>query len=693
MKQTSFFKKLIYPMILVVCLLTAIIIIGVGLTFTGSYERQIQSQNMDTATSIARHVQAFTDTAYKISEELASNELILTMKTEVQTPILQSTLARNDYIELLYIQGMDGMQTGRSTGELANRKNRWWFIQMMENPEPFISKSYYSVNTNMPCASIFLPLIRDGEMIGVFATDIKLTSLQELVLTYSQPEEGRYSFIIDGDGVVVAHPDNTYLEELYNYKLMTHTVSKKDAAGNTVYDAEGNIATEEQPFTISDSFKAAIDDVMNHNSNSAVITDNGKKLYISYTPVEMSGYSDSWSVITVQTASSAMAIRNRILIVSLMAGIVALLITVVILTFIARNITQPIIDMTVLMAKVCEGDFTIVADENDPTELGTLAKSFNMLIQKISSIMGDSGHVTNDILGSRSMLKEITDSTNSISDQMQMIFFGADEQAQDAKQVFEMAVTMQTQFESLSAYTNTLNSSAEDSIQMGNQGQDQIHKLRSQSVASLDNINQMVQNIQALEAKSLNIREIVSTISEIADQTELLSLNASIEAARAGELGRGFAVVANEISNLASHSTDATQNITDIIESIVSEVNQTVTGIYGIREIFNQQDEYVSDMESAFNNMNHSANDMSVGIQHIHSEMEEMYQLSLSILDAARNISDISDTTSKLTQEASGALMQEREQITVFYEKVQKLAESSSQLNSEMAKFKRQGED
>ena len=689
MARVSLFKQLVFPMILVVCLLTAIIIVGVGLTFTGSYQRQIHSQNMDTATSIARHVQAFTDTAYKISEELASNELILTMRTDVQTPILQSTLARNDYIELLYIQGMDGMQTGRSTGELANRKNRWWFTQMMENSEPFVSKSYYSVNTNMPCASIFLPLIRDGEMIGVFATDIKLTSLQELVLEYSQPENGRYSFIIDGDGVVVAHPDNTYLEELYNYKLMTHTVSAKDGAGQTLYDAEGNIVTEEQPFTVSDSFKAAIDDVMNHNSDSAIITDNDQKLYISYAPVELSGHSDSWSVITVQTASSAMAIRNRILLVSLLAGIVSLLITVILITFIARNITHPIQDMTVLMTRVCDGDFTIMADESSRTELGTLAKSFNQLIQKFSSILGDSTNVANDIVGSHMVLQDIMESSNSITEQMNMIYFGADEQSRDAKQVFEFSVNMQTQFEDVSAYTDSLNSSAEHSIQMGNQGQEQIRQLRSQSVASLDNINQMVHRIQALEAKSLNIREIVSTISEIADQTELLSLNASIEAARAGEKGRGFAVVASEIGNLASHSANATQNITEIIESIVYEINQTVTGIYGIRDIFNQQDEYVSGMKRAFDNMNQSTKDMSDGIQHISSEMEEMYQLSLTLLDAARNISDISDTTSQLTQEASASLQEQRKQIASFYEKIQLLAESSSQLNMKMSKFKR----
>jgi methyl-accepting chemotaxis protein len=63
---------------------------------------------------------------------------------------------------------MDGMQTGRSSGSLGNRKTRWWFIQMEELRKPFVSESYYSVGTNMPCASVFYPITAGGEMIGGF---------------------------------------------------------------------------------------------------------------------------------------------------------------------------------------------------------------------------------------------------------------------------------------------------------------------------------------------------------------------------------------------------------------------------------------------------------------------------------------------------------------------------------------------
>ncbi len=140
-------------------------------------------------------------------------------------------MRRNPYLELLYVQDTDGMQTGRSSGELADRSTRWWFVQTMEEREAFVSKSYYSVNTGMPCASIFFPMYRDGGLVGIFAADLKLDYLQSQIEKFSDVENGEYSFVIDGEGVVVAHPDSVQIEELYNYRQLTKTVSAKDGAG------------------------------------------------------------------------------------------------------------------------------------------------------------------------------------------------------------------------------------------------------------------------------------------------------------------------------------------------------------------------------------------------------------------------------------------------------------------------------
>ena len=243
MKKTSIFKQLLLPMIAIVCALAICLTGIVAAIFAKSYESEIYSRSQDKSQLVAGEIATFLDGAYGITEELSVNPSILTMETNVQTPILEDCVRRNSYLELLYIQGTDGMQTGRSSGELADRSTRWWFIQTMKEQKAFVSKSYYSVNTGMPCASIFFPMYRDDMLTGIFAVDLKLDYLQSLIEEFSDVENGEYSFVIDGEGVVVAHPDSIQIEELYNYEQMTKTVSSKDAAGQPLVDADGNIVT------------------------------------------------------------------------------------------------------------------------------------------------------------------------------------------------------------------------------------------------------------------------------------------------------------------------------------------------------------------------------------------------------------------------------------------------------------------
>lgn len=131
MKKTSIFKQLLLPMIAIVCTLAVCLTGIVTFIFMKSYESEIYLRSQDKSQLVSGEIATFLDGAYGITEELSVNPSILTMDTNVQTPILEDCVKRNPYLELLYIQGTDGMQTGRSSGELADRSTRWWFIQTM----------------------------------------------------------------------------------------------------------------------------------------------------------------------------------------------------------------------------------------------------------------------------------------------------------------------------------------------------------------------------------------------------------------------------------------------------------------------------------------------------------------------------------------------------------------------------------
>ena len=687
-KKKSIIRNLTIPIAVTVCTLVICLLVGLGIVFTKSYKKVIDGQNQNISKGISAQVQDFMDTAYNMTEELAVNKNVLTMETEEQTPILESCVSRNDYFELLYIQGMDGMQTGRSTGELADRSTRWWFIEMMEKKKPFISKSYYSVNTNMPCTSVFLPMERDGKMVGVFASDIKLNSLQSLIQEYTDEKNGTYSFIIDGEGVVVAHPDNTYLEELYNYKALTKTVSKKDEAGNTLLDEDGNVVTEEKPIEVSESFQKIIDKVMEGKSGNALITLDGKKMYCSYDPVPLKGESDSWSVITLQEKSKALSLLHRILVLTLSIGLIIVVLVNIVIVRLVKKITNPMTEITDMMSQVSEGDFEIRAGDSSVKEISFMSEKINGMVEKFAHILTSTNHVTEDIVNSSDALKDIAGSTVVLEEKMQEITEGAREQSKDTDALFDLTSNMQEQFDHLHGESISVVEDSRRAIAVGENGSRKLAFLQGNNQKMLKNIDGIQQIIQALDEKTRHISEIMSTINSISEQTALLALNASIEAARAGEHGKGFSVVADEIGKLAENSGKASMDVASILDGIRNETESTVEMMEQIYEKFREQMDFVNEVGDSFTELNQSSVKISEDIGRMEPLIESMKQLSQEVVSSTEQIANISKSTVDSSQEIYHALNEERQLVEEFSGKVEDLTEVSMNLKTEMIRFK-----
>lgn len=686
-RQQGILTRILTPIAGIVSGMAILILLSIGVIFTKGYETQIYTQNAELASAVSGQVETFMQMAYNLSADLAENESILSMENGRQVPVLTSNISRNNYFELLYTQGMDGMQTARSSGELGDRSNRWWFQQITETKEAFVSKSYYSVGTQMPCASVFVPILKDDSMIGVFGADLKLDSLLDLTAKYSDTKLGKYSFIIDGEGVVVAHPEKECYEELYNYVNFTKTVSVKDENGETVYDEEGNILTEEQPIEISDSYKKAIEEVMAGNTGSTKLKNAGKTLYVSYKPIQLLGDSDSWSVISVQEETHAMALRNKILMVAVIMSIILLVIGLFIMSIVAKKIIEPLKKITICVGQVAEGNFDIRANESDKTEIGTLAKGFNKMTEQIAGILQKTAMVTEDVSNSQKDLVEISEGTEIVKNYMGNIMEGAKKQQDQTDNVASISTKLQEGFERLELQSKQMVKQADKSFQLGKEGADKVEHLQQQSEQTLKDIQCTVDDIYALREQSESIQSIISTITSISDETELLALNASIEAARAGEQGKGFAIVAQQISKLASGSNDATGDISNIILGITQKVIQTVEKANNIREAYLNQMNYVEEVDKAFQNMNIMSKNLEHGVGELGALMEEMSELGKQIVETSENIARISDGTSEMAIESKGMLEKENENLKLFMKKLSKLAETSGHLKQDMEKF------
>jgi signal transduction histidine kinase len=330
-RQTK--RHFIIASVLIVALLVFLPTVTVYL-LTRAYDEQNRLETGKISNSIAQTVSTFMDGAYNLCYELADNPALLSMDPEVQTSILINCAERNSYMELLYVTGMDGMQVARSSGTLGDRSERWWFIQTVEDRLPFVSRSYFSVTTGMPCTAIFIPMYEDSEMIAVFGADLSLEYMQALVMQFANIEGGQYSFIIDGEGVVIGHHDNYILETLTNYKTLERTVPETFDNGHPVYNADGSVATIVESFSMPDDFNTIIAAVMSGVSGTEVITFNDSFHYASFVPIPMPGYSDSWSVVTIQNRASAMSVVTRLVMQEiLVVAIILSIFTALIVSF------------------------------------------------------------------------------------------------------------------------------------------------------------------------------------------------------------------------------------------------------------------------------------------------------------------------------------------------------------------------
>jgi methyl-accepting chemotaxis protein len=590
MMKRTLFSQILFAFVCSLAVILAAVLVCFAWFYTESFEEQIFAENNRNVFSLASRVYGFTNTAYRVVEEICFNRDVLSMETALQTPALVSTIGRNDYFELLYAQGMDGMQTGRSSGSLGNRKERWWFKQMETLRKPFVSESYYSVSTDMPCASVFYPLMVNNEIVGVMGADIKLSALQDMILSSS--ETGSWAFILDGKGIVIAHPESKYLEELYNYKTMTRTVSVKDAAGNVLRDGAGNIRTTEEAFPISDEYKAAVADMMAGNRGSAKIRDGGETLYISYMPVEMDGASDPWYVLAVKEGKVVMKTRNTLIMVILLSSGLIALIALGVIAFIVRRISAPVHGAFKVLGKIEGGDLTGRAEARTEDEIGEMARLLNRTQEGIRGLViairdqaAALAAVGNDLSGMTAQSAEAIDEISANTEKMKL---RAEHQAESVGQTNDLVGeviagithlngSIEEQAESISLSARTIEQLTGDINAVTRilvQNEQNVLDLGAAAEKGREGLRAVAEDIRVVSRQSEGLLDINAVIQKIASQTNLLAMNAAIEAAHAGDSGRGFAVVADEIRKLAESSSVQAKTVSGALKEMKESLDR-----------------------------------------------------------------------------------------------------------------------
>lgn len=270
----------------------------------------------------------------------------------------------------------------------------------------------------------------------------------------------------------------------------------------------------------------------------------------------------------LRVATARDAGKNAIMIMSGL-GVAALILSILTSIIITRSIKRPLNEIISSITVIADGDLSQRVNFESKDELGNLCKHFNEFVGKFQNIMF-----------------QLTTDASKVASASTQLLGTAQLMAEGSEEVVAQANTVATAGEEMAATSNDIAQNCHltaQSAQRANQSALEGASVVQATVAVMEviaaRVKSAAETVESLGSRSDQIGAIVGTIEDIADQTNLLALNAAIEAARAGEQGRGFAVVADEVRALAERTTRATKEISDMIKSIQKETRSAVTAM------------------------------------------------------------------------------------------------------------------
>lgn len=552
------------------------------------------------------------------------------LSKEETIPLLKMA---NDSIhaETTYFGLNDGTmiyENGKAPSAGYDPRTRPWFSEGMGTSTTSIMSPFMGSSSKKLTICIVSPIIRNGTKEGVVSTNILIDDAMKKV--YATTFDGGYAFIMDKAGQFIIHPDKNVINKNF----------------------------QELSPVLNDAYKY----ISSHDIGSVEYTINGQDKILTFGKLE-----NGWIVALSIDTKVAFAFLDQLITMFMIIGFIMTVLSILVLLGVLRIQFQPLIRLNQLIENLSssEGDLTQrleIKNKND--EIGIMSHNINAFIEKIHGM----------IVASKMSSSENASVSHELSNTSLEVGRRAEEEAIIITKATREAITLK----------NYLETSVENAKASSNEVSFVVENLQQVST-EVSNLSSLLQESghrevvlsEKLNTVSLNtaeIKNILGVINDIADQTNLLALNAAIEAARAGEHGRGFAVVADEVRKLA----ERTQKSLIEINATINIVVQSIVDVSGEMNINSQEINKITDT--------------SVSVQN--NVFEVMETLNKAVKNANKTIRDYIDTASRIglitediskINEISSVNVRSVEEIASAAEHLNKMTEN---LNIELGKFK-----